>query len=455
MKKFLLTFTSLLLCGGPCYAQENSSPRKMYDAESFMLKNGLQVVVVPNHRAPVVTHMLWYKVGSADEPQGDGVSGEAHFLEHLMFKGTKAVPSGQFSRIVKSMGGNDNAFTAWDYTAYYQSVPSDKLATVMAMEADRMINIDPPAKEIAPEHQVIIEERRQRTDNDPKALFSEQVRANLYNNTPYAIPIIGWKEEMPAITWAAAKNYHDRWYAPNNAVLVVSGDVTVDKMKEYAEKYYGILPAKKIPEHVRPHVPKAPAPVTLEFHDKAVQQPVYMKAAIVPSFVQNKKDSYALQVLQNVISGGASTRLYQSLAVKKKIAVNIDMAYDDSSRGDGNIWLYATPAPGITLKNLEAAIADEFRDMIKNGIPAAEVAKAKERMIDSAIYARDSVTGPAMVIGQALASGATLEDVEFWPARIGEVSAEEVTRVLKTYLDPDNPPRESITGYMLPPGVAP
>jgi zinc protease len=439
----------------PAEASTSPAPQKTFNAESFTLKNGLQVVVIPNHRAPVVTHMLWYKVGSADEPQGDGISGEAHFLEHLMFKGTKAIGPGKFSRLVRAMGGNDNAFTAWDYTAFYQSVPADKLPVVMAMEADRMININPPEKEIAPEHQVIIEERRQRTDNDPKALFSEQLRANLYNNTPYAIPIIGWKEEMPAITWAASKAYHDRWYAPNNAILVVSGDVTTDQMKQYAEKYYGILPSKKIPDHIRPHVPKAPAPVTLEFHDEAVQQPVYMKAAIAPSFVQNKRDSYALQVLQNVISGGASTRLYKSLAVEKKIAVDIDMNYDEANRGDGNIWIYGTPAPGISLKKLQSAIDAEFRDMIKNGIPADEIQKAKTRMIDSATYARDSVTGPAMTVGQALASGATLDDVEFWPARISEVTPEDVTRVLKTYLDPDHPARETVTGYMLPPGVNP
>ncbi len=463
MKHLLLTASLLLAFSAYGMAEEVAAPspvaavhhEKVFNAETFTLDNGLQVVVIPNHRAPVVTHMVWYKVGAADEPQGDGVSGEAHFLEHLMFKGTKAVGPGKFSRIVRSMGGNDNAFTSWDFTAFFQSVSKEHLPTVMAMEADRMINLDPPAKEIEPEHQVIIEERRQRTDNDPKALFSEQLRSVLYNATPYGIPIIGWKQEMPKITWDLSRNYYKKWYAPNNAILVVSGDVTLDQMKALAQKYYGFLPRKTIPDHIRAAVPRAVAPATMEFHNEAVQQLVWMRATLAPSFVQNKKDAYALQVLENVISGGASTRLYQSLVVKQKLAVNVDMSYDDSNRGEGSIWLYGTPANGVTLKKLQAAIETEFRNMVKDGLTEDEVAKAKERMIDSAIYARDSVSGPANVIGEALAAGQTLDDIEYWPDRISEVTPEDVTRVLKTYLDPDHPEHEPVTGYMLPPGVSP
>ncbi len=450
MKTFILTCLSLLAFTGQAAAYD-----KVFNADSFTLDNGLQVVVIQNHRAPVVTQMLWYKVGAADEPQGDGVSGEAHFLEHLMFKGSKAIAPGQFSRIIRSIGGNDNAFTSWDYTAYHQSVSKEYLPTVMALEADRMININPPEKEIAPEHQVIIEERRQRTDNDPKALFSEQIRSVLYNATAYGIPIIGWKNEMPNITWDAARDYYRTWYAPNNAILIVSGDVTTQEVKTLAHKYYGFLPSRKIPAHIRPEAPVAAAPTEMTFHDPSVQQPVFMRAMLAPSFVQDKKDSYALQVLENVISGGASTRLYQNLAVKNKIAVDIDMSYDDSNRGQGSLWIYGTPADGVSLKKLESSIDAEFRDMIKNGIPADEIAKARERMINSAIYSRDSVVGPAMTIGQALASGATLDDVEYWPQRIAEVTAEDVTRVLKTYMDPDHPRLQPVTGYMLPPGVAP
>lgn len=454
MKKILLTI--LLLCGSSAQAfAQSSAPEKVFNAETFTLKNGLQVVVIPNTRAPVVTHMLWYKVGAADEPQGDGISGEAHFLEHLMFKGTGAIAPGQFSRIIRSIGGNDNAFTSWDYTAYFQNVSKQYLPTVMAMEADRMININPPQKEIAPEHQVIIEERRQRTDNDPKALFSEQLRSVLFNATPYGIPIIGWKHEMPAITWDAAKNYYNKWYAPNNAILIVSGDVTVDETRSLAEKFYGYLPQKNIPPHIRPDVPEMAAPITMTFNNEVVQQPVFMRATTVPSFVQNRKDSYALQILENTISSGAATRLYQSLVVKQKLAVSVDMNYDDSNRGQGSLWLYAVPAKGVTLKKLEAAIDAEFRSIIKSGLTDDEIAKAKTRMIDSATYARDSIEGPASLIGQALAAGATLDDVEYWPAHIAETPSSEITRVLKTYLDPDKPSRPPVTGYMLPVGEKP
>lgn len=451
-KFFLISFLALSLTST---AFAEIKPEKLFNAESFTLSNGLQVVVIPNHRAPIVTHMMWYKAGSADEPQGDGVSGEAHFLEHLLFKGTKAIGPGQFSRIIRSIGGNDNAFTSWDYTAYYQNISRPYLETVMAMEADRMINLNPPAKEIAPEHQVIIEERRQRTDNDPKALFSEQIRSVLFNQSPYGTPIIGWKQEMPNISWEKAKAYYNTWYAPNNAILIVSGDITSKEMKALAEKYYGFLPGRTIPAYIRPSVPDAPAPVTMTFKNETVQQPVYIQAVLAPSFMQNKNESYALQVLENTISSGASTRLYQSLVVGQKIAINIDLSYDNSSRGEGSLWIYATPAQQVSLKKLEAAIKDEFRKMIKDGIPATEIEKAKTRMIDSAVYARDSIQGPAQVIGQALASGASLEDIEYWPARINEITTDAVTQVLKKYLDPDKPNRHGITGYMVPTGEQP
>lgn len=430
----------------PAYAVD-----KVFNAESFTLANGLQVVVIPNHRAPVVTHMLWYKVGAADEPQGDGVSGEAHFLEHLMFKGTKAIGPGQFSRLIKSYGGDDNAFTSWDYTSFHQSVAKKYLPTVMAMEADRMINLSPPVKEIEPEHQVIMEERRQRTDNDPRALFSEQIRSVLFNTTPYGIPIIGWRNEMPSITWDLAHNYYKKWYAPNNALLVVSGDVTGAEVKDLAQKYYGFLPQKNIPTHIRPNVPAYAAPIEMKFSDASVQQPALIRATLAPSFVQDKKTAYALQVLEEVVSGGAATRLYQSLVVKQKLATGIDMTYDGDNRGTGSIWLYATPSAGTGLEKLQAAIDAEFRELIKSGIPEDEIARAKTRMIDSAFYARDSVMGPAMIVGQSLAAGATLDDVEFWPDRISEVKAEDVRSVLKTYLDPDAPKNKFVTGYMLPP----
>lgn len=455
MKSFFLSaFLSLILMGAACAASQTGEEKapKVYNAETCVLSNGLQVVVIPNHRAPVVSHMVWYKVGAADEPQGDGVSGAAHFLEHLMFKGTKAIPSGQFSKIIRAKGGEDNAFTSWDFTAYFQSVAKDFLPMVMAMEADRMINLSVPEKEVLSEREVIIEERRQRTDNDPQALFSEQMRAVLFAASPYAVPIIGWRDEMPKLTRSHPESYYKTWYAPNNAILVVSGDVTMEQVRSLAEKYYGILPAYKVPDHVRPLSPDFSAPAVLTLHDETIRQSVFLRAWRVPSQMQDRAAADALSVLQETLSGGAATRLYQRLVVQQKLATSIDLSYDGAARGEGSVWLYASPAEGVSLPDLEKAIETEFRELSARGISSSEIDKAKARLVNSALYARDSVVGPAMTIGQTLAMGGTLEDAEYWPQRIQTIEKADVDRVLKTYLDPDHPLHVPVTGYLLPRG---
>lgn len=423
---------------------------KVFDAETFTLKNGMQVVVIPNHRAPVVSHMVWYKVGAADEPQGDGVSGAAHFLEHLMFKGSKAIKAGEFSKIIRSIGGEDNAFTSWDYTAYFQSVSKSNLSTVMALEAERMINITLPEAEIEKERKVIIEERRMRVDNDPQQLFSEQLRALLFTATPYEVPILGWHDEMPKLARADVLNYYKKWYAPNNAILVISGDVTTRDVKPLAEKFYGVIPFMTVPEHTRPIAPDFPAPVRVTYSNKDIHEPVFMRGWRAPGFMMNKHDSLALEVLVETLDGGASTDLYQSLVVKNKKATNINLSYDAATRGEGSIWLNATPAPNVTLEELELALDSKMDDLIGNGIKATEIEKAKSRMIDRAIYARDSVMGPAMTIGQNLSYGASLDDIENWPALIAKIKPNDVQIVLEKYLHPATPAHHPVTGYLKP-----
>jgi zinc protease len=435
----------LCLCGLAVNAHAND---KIYNAETFTLKNGMQVVLIPNHRAPIVTHMVWYKVGSADEPQGDGVSGEAHFLEHLMFKGTHRVGAGEFSKLIRSIGGEDNAFTSWDYTAYFQSISKQSLPIVMALEADRMINIAPPAKEIEPEHKVIMEERKQTIDNDPRSLFWEQLRATLYNTSPYGIPIIGWKDEMKNISWDLAKSYYDRWYAPNNAILVVSGDVTKNELKKLAEKYYGYLPTKKIPNHVRANVPTFTSKQKLFFNDKSVQQPLWVQVRLAPSMHQDYKMGLALTLLEEILSSDSSTLLYQEFVVKRKQAVEISFSYDGNNRGQGSLWVYAIPATNISLNDLEISINQYLQNIVKNGLPSSEITNAKTRMIDSALYARDSVAGPAMVIGQGLASGLTLDQIENFSDEVSKVSEADLKKVIATYFDVTTP--HWITGYMEP-----
>lgn len=442
------------LCGFVCLccawtfslARAADLPNKIYNAESFTLKNGMQVVVIPNHRAPIVTHMVWYKVGSADEPQGDGVSGEAHFLEHLMFKGTHRVKSGDFSKIIRSIGGNDNAFTSWDYTAYFQSIPKNHLPIVMALEADRMTNASPPEKEIEPEHQVIMEERKQTIDNDPRSLFWEQLRATLYNTSPYAIPIIGWKDEMKNISWDLAKSYYDRWYAPNNAILVVSGDVTRSEMEKWAKQYYGFLPSKKIPDHKRPNVPEFSSQQKLFFKDKSVKQPLWVSVRTAPSLNQDYTSGLALTLLEEILSGDSSARLYQEFVVKRKMAIEISFSYDGNNRGQGSLWLYAIPADGVPLDALELAVTDYLRDIVTKGIPQTEIDQAKTRIIDSTLFARDSVAGPAMVIGQGLASGLTLDQIETFPTSISRISKDDLSKVIDKYLSMST--TSWITGYM-------
>ncbi|MFA7276224.1 MAG: pitrilysin family protein [Pseudobdellovibrionaceae bacterium] len=435
---------ALLLCGG---AQAHALD-KVYNAQSAFLDNGMQVVVIPNTRAPVVSHMVWYKVGAADEPQGDGVSGAAHFLEHLMFKGSKALEPGEFSKTIKRYGGNDNAFTSWDYTAFFQSVRTEYLSKVMALEAERMINLTFPASDVLSERDVIIEERRSRTDNDPQALFAEQMRAVLFSSTPYAVPIIGWHDEMPLLKTDHVQNYYKTWYTPKNAILVVSGDVTLGDVLPLAKKYYGIIPSHDVPAHVRPLTPDFAAVSDLRLASPDIRQSVFMRAWRAPGFIMNKDESYALEVLCQALSGGADTELYQELVVKQKLATDVDLSYDPDARGESSIWLTAMPAPDVSLEKLEAALDAYLANLAKRGVAGDVIDNAKTRLINQETYARDSLMGPAMVVGQGLAMGMTLDEIETRPQKIGNVSAAQVNGVLKKYLDPVQPAHTPVNGFL-------
>ncbi|MCB1556557.1 MAG: insulinase family protein, partial [Alphaproteobacteria bacterium] len=403
------------------------------------------------HRAPVVTHMVWYRVGAADEPPGR--SGMAHFLEHMMFKGTPTVPPGDFSRRVAALGGNDNAFTGQDYTAYFESIARDNLETVMAMEADRMRNLAPPEADFSSELQVVIEERRERTENDPRAYFTEQMRAALFPNHPYANPVVGWFHEVDALSWQNAQDFYNDWYAPNNAILVVSGDMTLDELKPLAKKTYGWIAPREVPERHWTAVPPLLSNPVLTLRDPSIRQPVWLRMIRVPSAVQNRDDARALEVLANIMDGGAATRLYKLLVVDQKIATGIGLSYDPDSRGDAVLTIQATPAPGVEIKALEQAIDETFQGLISGGVTDQELREAKDRMKDAAVYARDSLAGPAMVIGRALAVGETLDDVETWPDQIEAVTVDQVRDVATRFLNPDdNGKRPYVTGYLLPEG---
>lgn len=420
-----------------------SAEAKVYDPTSFTLKNGMQVVVVTNNRAPVVAHMVWYKVGAADETPGK--SGIAHYFEHLMFKGTKTVPPGEISKIVARNGGRDNAFTSWDYTAYFQQVAKDRLELVMQLEADRMKNLALTQEVVAPELKVVLEERSQRTDNDPASRWGEEVQAALYHNHPYGRPIIGWRKEIEGLTLADAKEWHKRWYAPNNAILVVSGDVTPDEVRKLAEKTYGRIAARDVPVRDRVEEPLANADRRVILRDATVQQPQIQRAWLAPGYATAEgKEAYALDVLAEIVGGGATARLYRSLAVEQKLATSAGASYGGETLDDSSFAVFASPVPGVQIEKLEAALEAEIAKLLKDGVTEAEVAEAKNRMTAAAIYARDSLMGPAYAFGMALTTSQTVEDVESWPARIEAVTQEDVNAVARKILS-----RFSTTGVLL------
>ncbi len=436
---FIVAFAAL-----PVRANDNE---KVFNAETFMLQNGMQVVVIPNHTAPVVTHMLWYKVGAADEAWGK--SGIAHFLEHLLFKGSDGVKAGDFSKNVKKMGGQDNAFTSQDYTAYFQNIAVENLETVMKMEAGRVRGSTMPEEEVDSERLVILEERRQRTENNPLNHFHEQMRNALYPNHPYSLPVIGWGHEMAQLSRADAKGFYDIWYAPNNAILVVSGDITAEKLKPLAEKIYGVLPASPVPERNRPQIPDFPGTEILTLEHPTIHNYQYMRAYRVPSQREDKKIALAFQVLEDLLSNGSTSRLYKAMVIEAPLATSVGFSYDSTAYDDTSAWLSATlKDESVTFDMIEDAFQTELEKIATDGIPEDELRRSKERMKDAAIYARDSLSGPAMIFGYTLATGGTIDDIEYWPRDIESVTADDIVNVVKTNLLANT---HYVTGHAIPP----
>ncbi len=416
-----------------------------FGAESFTLANGLEVVVLPKHQAPAVTQMVWYKTGAADDPRGK--SGIAHFLEHLMFKGTKANPPGALTAMISQTGGRDNAFTTEDVTVFHETVPKDRLEMVMRLEADRMTELQISDSVLRPEREVILEERRTRIDNDPAALFREQLTANLFLNDSYRIPTIGWEHEMRTLGTEDALAAYRKWYAPNNAILIVAGDVETAEVRALAERIYGLLEARPTPARLRLEEPPHRAAVRLEMKNPRVAQPSWRRIYIAPSYRADATEyAYALQVLAEILGGGAESRLYKSLVLSQEIALSASADYGPSAIGLSTFGLYANPKPGVAIADLEAAVDKELHRLAEQGVEADEVKRAERRMQAAAIYASDSAGGPANIIGTALAIGQSLEDVAAWPDRIGAVTPAEVEAAAKAVLVE----RNSATGILLP-----
>jgi zinc protease len=421
------------------------SQARVFDPATFTLDNGLQVVVITNRRAPIVTHMVWYKVGAADEAPGE--TGLAHFLEHLMFKGTDSLGPGEFSKIIADNGGVENAFTSWDYTAYYQTVASDRLEMMMRHEADRMTNLKLTDEVVAPERDVVLEERRSRVDNEPSAKLWEVVRAAQFLNHPYRRPIIGWEHEIRGLTTEGALAYYRRWYAPNNAILIVAGDVDADEVRTLAERYYGPIPAGEIPERRRVEEPPQNAERKVTLKSPRVRQPSVSVSYLAPSYQRGATEhAYALQVLDEILGGGTTSRLYRALVVEQALAASAGSSYDSDNLDLSTFGFHASPRVGVEVADLETALRVEVARLLADGVTDDEAARAKRRMVASAVYARDSLSTGARVIGSALTTGQSVDDVESWPERISAVSVDQINKAAAAVLRDTS----SVTAYLLP-----
>jgi zinc protease len=400
------------------------------------LDNGMQIVVVEDHRAPVVVHMIWYRTGSADEPPA--VSGVAHFLEHLMFKATDTMDAGEFSTVVAANGGSDNAFTSFDYTAYYQRVASDRLELMMQMESDRMSNLALTAEDIETERQVILEERSERVDTDPSAIAREQMLAAQYMNHRYGTPVIGWQHEMEALDQGPVRDFYDLYYSPNNAILVVAGDVNPDEVILLANSHYGVLPAEEgLPERVRPMEPPQLAERRIVYTDERVSQPYVTRTYLAPERnAGDQKEAAALTYLSEILGGSSFTSvLGTKLTFDTQVALFTGAGYDGISLDKTTFSVTVAPAEGVTLQAAEDAMDAAIDQFMQDGIDPVQLERIRSQLRASEIYAKDNVEGLAQHYGAALSSGLTVQDVKDWPAILQAVTAEDIMFVAAKVLD--------------------
>jgi len=439
MRRLLALALSAMLATLPAWAEDLVT--------DFQLDNGMQVVVIEDHRAPVVMHMVWYRAGSADEQPG--VSGVAHFLEHLLFKGTKTMEPGEFSATVAANGGRDNAFTSYDYTAYFQRVAADRLELMMQMESDRMVNLQLDQADILTERDVIIEERNQRVENSPGALMREQMDATQYLNHRYGVPIIGWRHEMETLSLEDALAYYRTYYAPNNAILVVAGDVTPDQVRTLAEKYYGVLPPNPaLTPRDRPQEPAQSAARRLVFEDPRVAQPYVTRNYLAPERNPGDQETAAaLTILAELLGGGTTSFLNERLQLDQKLVVYTGAFYRGTALDKTAFNVTVVPSQGISLQDAEDAMDEALAAFLESEIDQDHLDRIKMQLRASQIYARDSVESLANRYGRALTSGLTIEDVQAWPDVLQAVTAEDIKAAAEMVFND----RHSVTAWLTGP----
>jgi zinc protease len=429
---------TLLLSSGPSWAA---------NVTDFTLGNGMEVVVLEDHRAPVVVHMVWYKVGAADEPLGK--SGIAHFLEHLLFKGTDELAAGELSATVSRNGGSDNAFTNWDYTAYFQRIAADRLELVMRMEADRMRDLQMTEDDVKTERDVVLEERNQRIDSEPGSLFQEQSRAAQYLNHPYGVPIIGWRHEIEKLNRADAFAFYQRYYAPNNAVLVVAGDVQPEEVRKLAETYYGpVVPTPDLPERIRPEEPPQLGERRIPFSDPRIAQPYVIRSYLAPE--RNSGDQVQaarLTMLAELLGGnGATSVLGKKLQFDTQLAVYASAYYDGVSVDKTTFGLIMVPTPGTSLQAAESALDEAVAEFLAEGVDSQQFERLKFQIKASQIYAEDDIQSLARLYGEGLTTGLTIADIEAWPDILLSVTEDEVLDAAREVFDK----RNAVTGWLMP-----
>jgi zinc protease len=416
------------------------------DVTDFKLANGMEVVVIPDHRAPVVTHMVWYRVGSADEVSGK--SGLAHFLEHLMFKGTSNHPPGEFDRLVDINGGEQNAFTTRDYTAYYQRIASDRLGLMMEMEADRMQNLVLTDQNVLPELLVVREERRTRTENDPSALLAEQIEAAMYTAHPYGKPVIGWMSEVAKLTRDDALAFYKAHYTPANAILVVTGDATPEQVKTLAEKYYGPLKNTFMPTpRVRTAEPDPIAARRVTMTDARASSPVFQRSYLAPAIsTATGREAYALDLLSDILGSGTQSRFYRKLVVEQKIASSAGAWYTGDNLDTGTFGIYGMPNTGVDVGKVEAAMDAVLADVLKNGVTQAELDRVRNKAQAEQVYLLDDQASLARIAGVALMTGQTVADMQGRDTKVAQVTPADISAAAQRIIAL----KRSVTGVLLP-----
>jgi zinc protease len=405
-------------------------------AQEFMLENGMKIIVKEDHRAPTAAHMVWYRIGSMDEQ--NGTTGVAHALEHMMFKGTTTLKPGEFSARVAALGGRENAFTSKDYTAYYQQIEQSRLESVMALEADRMANLVFDKDEFSREIKVVMEERRLRTDDQANGKLNEALNAAAFVAHPYHHPIVGWMDDLQNMTVEDAKAWHDRFYAPNNATMVVTGDVDAQKVRALAEKYFGKIAPKRIPV-TKPQLEPAQQGVRRITVKAPAENPYVALAFKVPTLkdVEKDDDVHALDVLSAVLDGFDNARLPARLVRTERVANSVGASYSSNARGPVLFVLDGTPAVGTTTAQLETLLRAEVQRIAQDGVTEEELKRVKNQLIAGQIYKRDSVFGQAMEIGVMEMTGVSHKQIDRIIEKLGQVTAKQVQAVAAKYFNDD------------------